>query len=74
MVKITLKAARVNAGLTQKRAAERLGVSNKTLCGWENGVTTPNLQYVDAMCEMYGVSYDNLNFLPDNPLKAEQSA
>ena len=74
MVKITLKAARVNAGLTQKRAAERLGVSNKTLCGWENGVTTPNIQYVDAMCEMYGVSYDNLNFLPDNPLKAEQSA
>ena len=74
MVKITLKAARVNAGLTQKRAAERLGVSNKTLCGWENGVTTPNIQYVDAMCEMYGVSYENLNFLPDNPLKAGQSA
>lgn len=74
MVKITLKAARVNAGLTQKKAAERLGVSNKTLCGWENGVTTPNVQYVNALCEIYGVSYDNLNFLPDNPLKAERSA
>ena len=71
MVKITLKAARVNAGLTQKKAAERLGVSNKTPCGWENGVTTPNVQYVNALCEIYGVSYDNLNFLPDNPLKAE---
>ena len=71
IMKLTLKAARVNAGLTQKGAAERLGVSNKTVCGWENGATTPNIQYVNAMCELYGVSYDNLNFLPDNPLKAE---
>jgi DNA-binding XRE family transcriptional regulator len=71
MIKLTLKAARVNAGLTQKSAANRLGVSNKTLCGWENGATTPNIQYVNAMCELYGVSYDDLNFLPDNPLKAE---
>ena len=30
MVKLTLKAARVNAGLTQKDVAERLNISNKT--------------------------------------------
>lgn len=74
MMKITLKAARVNAGLTQKGAATRLGVSNKTLCSWENGVTIPNVQQVDSMCDLYGVAYDNLIFLPNNPLKAEQRA
>ena len=68
MVKITLKAARVNAGLTQKDVAERLGISNKTLCSWENGITTPNVHQVQSLCDLYGVSYDNLNFLPEYPL------
>lgn len=68
MVKITLKAARVNAGYTQKEAAELLGVSNVTLCNWENGVSFPDAQQIQKICELYGVSYDNLNFLPNNPL------
>lgn len=71
MVKITLEAARVNARLTQKEAAERLGISNVTLGNWENGITFPNAQQIDKICELYGVSYDNLNFLPNDPLKAK---
>lgn len=62
VVKITLKAARVNAGYTQKGAAEKLGISNKTLCSWENGTTMPDIRQVEHMCSLYGVSYDNLNF------------
>ena len=34
-MKITLAAARVNRGLTQKELAQMLGISNKTLCSWE---------------------------------------
>ena len=68
MVKMTLKAARVNAGLNQKEAADRLDVSNGTLCNWENGVTFPNVEQVEKICALYGVSYDNLIFLPTNPL------
>lgn len=68
MIKLTLKAARVNAGYTQKEAAEKLGVSNVTLCNWEKGVSYPDIQQVQAICELYGVSYDNLIFLPDNML------
>ena len=70
MVKMTLKAARVNAGLTQKDVAKEVGVSNKTVCSWETGATSPNAIQVEALCGLYGVSYDNLNFLPANPLKA----
>ena len=68
MIKMTLKAARVNAGLTQKEAAEKLGVSNKTLGDWENGKSFPNANKIKLICENYGVFYDNLIFLPDNSL------
>ena len=37
--KITLKAARVNAGLTQKELAEKIGKSETTIIKWENDQT-----------------------------------
>lgn len=66
MPKITLKAARVNAGLSQKEAANKLNISNKTLCNWENGVSTPKVEKIDAICSLYGVSYDAINFFAQN--------
>lgn len=70
MVKISLRAARVNAGLSQKEAAVRLGVSNKTLGNWEKGITFPPADKIQEICKLYSVSYDNLNFLPTDSLKA----
>lgn len=70
MVKISIRAARVNANLSQKEAADHLGVSNKTLGNWENGVTFPPADKILSICELYGVSYDNLNFLPTDSLRA----
>ena len=70
MVKISIKAARVNAGLSQKEAADRLGVSNKTMGNWENGITYPPADKISEICELYGLSYDNLNFLPTDSPKA----
>lgn len=71
VLKMTLEAARVNAGFTQKEAADRLSISNVTLCNWEKGKSFPNVQQIDALCKLYGVSYDNLNFLPSNPVKPD---
>lgn len=71
-MKISLKAARVNAGFSQKEAAIRLGVSNKTLGNWENGITFPPADKILEICKLYGVSYDNLNFLPCNSLLANR--
>ena len=39
--KITLAAARVNAGLSQQEAAKALGVSVATLQNYESGKTVP---------------------------------
>jgi len=68
MPKITLKAARVNAGLTQKEAAKRINVSNKTLCNWESGASMPKVDKIDAICDLYNIAYDNIIFLPSNSL------
>jgi transcriptional regulator with XRE-family HTH domain len=64
MFQITLKAARVNAGLTQKQAATALGVSNCTLLNWEKGISMPKANHIDAICDLYKVTYDMLIFLP----------
>ena len=61
-MKITLRAARVNAGLTQKDAAASLKISNKTLGNWENGVSAPNVKNLASLCALYGVEYDNIIF------------
>ena len=67
-IKITLASARVNVGLNQKQAASALGVSNRTLCSWENGESFPDALQIAKICELYGVPYDNIKFLPNNPL------
>lgn len=68
MLKISLKAARVNAELSQKDAAKTLKVTSKTLHSWENGDSSPSAKYIDAICDLYKVSYDNIKFKPNNSL------
>lgn len=66
--KISLAAARVNANYSQKEAAKLLGVSNKTLCSWENGSSFPNTMQLEKILSLYKIPYDHLNFLPTNSL------
>ena len=68
MGKMTLAAARVNKGLTQKNAAKRLKISNKTLSNWEKGYTYPKSNHIDAICALYDCSYEDIIFLNTNPL------
>lgn len=63
---ITLKALRINAGLDQKTAAERLGIVPETLSNWERAKSFPNVKQITAIEELYGVSYSDINFLPLN--------
>lgn len=62
MDKITLRAARVNAGYTQRRAAELIGVSLSTVKNWEVGKSFPNQPAIDKICDVYRISYDRINF------------
>lgn len=68
MPQITLKAARVNANLSQKEAAKILGIAPSTLRNWELGITYPRQNQIVALCNLYGVDFDNLFFLTSNSL------
>lgn len=65
-VAITLKAARVNLGYTQKEAGLKIGVSKDTIGSWERNLSTPNSKYIPVIERVYGVSYNDLIFLPRN--------
>lgn len=62
MQKISLAAARKNAGYSQKSAADALNISNATLCSWEKGKTFPKQPMIEKMCELYGIPYDFIDF------------
>ena len=68
MFKISLEAARRNAGLSQKDAAKALKISNTTLGKWERGESYPTADKIPEICELYGVHYDNINFMPKRSL------
>ena len=62
MLKITLKAARINAGFTLEQVANRLNVTVSTVRNWENGNTEPKINQAYELCELYCVSLDSINF------------
>lgn len=43
---------------TQMQLAEAIGVSNKTISKWENSESEPEMMYVAAIADYYGVSMD----------------
>ena len=66
-MKITLKAARVNAGLSLKEASDKLGVKEKALANYESAKTFPRVTTVKKMEELYHIQYDDIDFrIPDD--------
>nr|DAY89883.1 MAG TPA: Helix-turn-helix XRE-family like protein [Caudoviricetes sp.] len=65
-LKITLKAARVNAGFTVREAAKKLNVSPSTIIAWEKNPEKINALYQSKISDAYDVDVDNIIFLPQN--------
>lgn len=61
-LKITLEAARVNAGFNQKDAAKKLSINPATLGKYEAGTTYPNIDMINKMERLYGISKDNIKW------------
>lgn len=60
MMRITMKAARINRGLTQADVAKALNVTKKTVGSWESGKTKPRLDKIEPICTLYECSYDEI--------------
>ena len=63
-MKYTLKMLRVGKGLRQTDVALALNVNRKTVSAWEQGKSLPAVDMIDAICELYGVSYDDIKWKP----------
>ena len=62
-IQISLAAARVNAKLTQREVAEKMGISVNTLVNWELGRYEPTVSQARQLSDIYGIPLDNI-FLP----------
>jgi len=60
--RISLKAMRVNKGLTQEESATALGVTKKTISYWESGRTKPSIEMVEPICKLYECTYDDIDW------------
>jgi len=61
-VRMTLEAARVNAGLTQKQVCESVGISMTTIGLWEKGERIPSVDKALKLSELYKVPLECINF------------
>lgn len=57
-IKISMAAARVNAGLTQKKLADKCGVAESTVVNWENGKSHPHIKRLPMLEKAYGIPLD----------------
>lgn len=62
-----LKLARQHKNMTQMEAAEKLGISNGTLSGYERNYRDPDTETLAKLAELYGVSVDWLTGRTDHP-------
>lgn len=64
MIKISLRAARVNANLTQDDVAAYMKKNKQTIVNWENGKTLIDMANLQILCKLYGID-ENYIFLPN---------
>lgn len=61
-MEISIKAARINAGYTQKSAACELNISKNTLASYENYKTIPDVDMAQRIATLYGLSVNSIKW------------
>lgn len=59
---ISMRAARIDRGLTQEELAAAVNVTKKTVGSWESGKTRPKLDKIEAICNVLGRPYDSIRW------------
>ena len=66
MDKITLAAARTNAGLTLEEAAAELGKRPSTLSAWENFICEPRVSDAQKLARIYGRDLEKIAWVKED--------
>ena len=69
MLRITMKAARTNAGLTIKEMSRLMEKSANTINDWELGRKEPRVSELRRYCDICGCSPDDITFDLPRPLE-----
>lgn len=62
-MRISIKAARVNAEMTQEELADDIGVNKATVINWESGKSEPTWSQLKRISELSGIPIDFI-FVP----------
>ncbi len=54
---LALVRARIEAGLTQKQLAARIGKPQSAIARWENGTNIPKLETLQQLAEVLGITF-----------------
>ncbi len=60
-----LKNLRLEFGLSTRELGRKIGVANASICRWENGERTPNIETLITLAKFFNVSTDYLCGLED---------
>ncbi|MFD2658554.1 helix-turn-helix domain-containing protein [Gracilibacillus thailandensis] len=67
-----LKQLRNSKGLFQKEVADKLGIKQNTLSGYENGTRSPDNELLKDIADFYNVTLDYLLGRSDDPTLTEK--
>ena len=59
-MQITMRSARVNAGLTQRELGKKMKVSESTIVHWETGKKIPRADRLFRFCEIVGCDISDI--------------
>lgn len=60
-MKVTIRAARVNAGLTQAKAGELSGIGREAIHAIELGKRYIKVEEMDVLCKLYNCTKNDIN-------------
>lgn len=69
-MRVTMRAMRVNKGLTQEQLAKMLGVTKATVTNWEKGRSSIDATTFLTLCSIYECNTDDI-ILPERLAKRE---
>ncbi len=64
---------RTSLGISQEELADTLGVSRQAVSKWEVGQTEPRLDKLPQLCELFGITTDDI-IREDAPLRVREAA